>query len=177
MANKTSDRSAWVRHALERYEGALIRYAMSITRDPEQARDVVQDTFLRMCKADRKEIEAKLAQWLFTVCRNRAFDIRKKEGRMEPLGEREMETHASPRPGPRAVASSNEAHRLVLDTVATLPDNQREVFRLKFNDEMTYSEICELTGLTYSNVRYIVHTSLKTLREKLRGHIDLAREI
>src|SRR5689334_8392868 len=92
----------WVRAALDRYSGPLTRYALLITGNLEQARDVVQDTFIRLCAEDRTRIEPHLAPWLFTVCRNRALDVQRKERRLNPLPETHMHAEASPDPSPAA---------------------------------------------------------------------------
>src|SRR5262245_31996004 len=83
-------KSTWIAEALNRHEKHLVRYATSILGDLERAREVVQDTFLRLCKEDPARIGSHLAQWLFTVCRNLAFDVRKKETRMSPLTDPDM---------------------------------------------------------------------------------------
>jgi len=49
-----------------------------ITGDIEQAREVVQDTFLKLCRQKPAQIRNYLAQWLYTVCRNRALDVLRK---------------------------------------------------------------------------------------------------
>ena len=50
-----------------------------------------------------------------------------------------------------------------------LPDNQQEVVRLKFQNEMTYQEIADVTGLSVTNVGFLLHTALKRLRELLQS--------
>ncbi len=71
---------------MERFERPLVAYAARITGDVESGRDVVQDAFLRLCH-EGPGVRDHLAQWLYTVCRNRALDIRRKEHRMTPLTE------------------------------------------------------------------------------------------
>lgn len=54
MGEPVQTHSAWIRSALEQYEAPLVRYAARLLRgDANRARDVVQDTFMRMCQADR----------------------------------------------------------------------------------------------------------------------------
>ncbi|MCZ6484439.1 MAG: sigma factor [Acidobacteria bacterium] len=60
----SSGQSEWIRSALARYEGPLTRYAAHLTGDIERARDVVQDTFLRLCSQKRSWVDDHLAQWL-----------------------------------------------------------------------------------------------------------------
>jgi hypothetical protein len=52
---ETVTRVEWVREAMGRHEAALLRYAQSLTGDPELARDVVQDTFLKLCEQEPEE--------------------------------------------------------------------------------------------------------------------------
>ena len=81
----SAGKEGWIASALARFESPLLHYAAHITRDMELARDVVQDTFLQLCLADRARIEPALAGWLFAVCRNRALNVCRKEARMTTL--------------------------------------------------------------------------------------------
>src|SRR5436189_2042695 len=77
------DGQQWIRQAVDRFEGPLTLYAARLLGgDVERARDVVQDTFLRLWESDRASVDGHLAQWLYRVCRNRALDVRRKERRM-----------------------------------------------------------------------------------------------
>ncbi len=159
--------SDWIAEALARFEGPLIRYALRFTRDIEEARDVVQDTFLRLCRADRAEVEDRLAAWLYTVCRNRALDIYRKEHRMDTLGEAAIATHARAAPAPEVLAEQRDTHRRALAALGGLSHNQQEVVRLKFQAGLSYREISEVTGLSVSNVGYLIHTAIHRLRAQL----------
>jgi RNA polymerase sigma-70 factor (ECF subfamily) len=152
-------KSRWIVEALELHESSLIRYARWILQDLESAREVVQETFLRLCKEDPARVEGHLAQWLFTVCRNLAFDARKKEARMTPLGDTEI-----------AVAPDMEDRRAVsqiLQVVETLPKNQREVIYLKFQCDLSYKEISEITKLSVTNVGFLIHSAVRAIRKQM----------
>jgi len=164
-----TNKADWVHSALRQFEGPLTRYAAQITGDVERARDVVQDTFVRLCAEEPGRLEGRLAEWLFTVCRNRALDVRRKEGRMTPLSEIELETCESREPSPAAAAEQRESAGQVLRMMATLPPNQREVIRLKFQNGLSYKEISGITNLSVSNVGFLIHTAIKSLREQLRA--------
>ena len=79
----------WVRAVVARYERPLVSYAAHLAGDVERARDVVQETFVRLCDASRAQVEPRLPQWLFTVSRNLALDARRKEKRMRLLSQNE----------------------------------------------------------------------------------------
>ncbi len=157
----------WVRAAVARFEAPLTLYAARLLGDAETARDVVQDTFLRLCVQDRAAIESRLAEWLFTVCRNRALDVLRKESRMTRLSDEQVDRRPAPDPGPAAVAERREAAARVLVLLAALPPSQREVIRLKFQNGFSYQEISRISGHSVSNVGYLIHVGLKSLRHQL----------
>jgi len=171
--NTKDSQAEWVREVMDRQAGPLTRYAATITRDVERARDVVQDTFARLCAEDRARLEPHLAEWLFTVCRNRALDVLRKENRMTALSEAELETHPSAGPSPAHEAERRDTHNHVLEALATLPRNQQEVVRLKFQNGLSYAEISRITQLTVTNVGFLIHTAIKTLRHRLQTETDL----
>jgi RNA polymerase sigma-70 factor (ECF subfamily) len=73
MADQRSTaEAAWIESVLEDYEGRLTRYALRLTGEIETARDVVQETFLRLCRQRRGDVEGHVAEWLYRVARNLA---------------------------------------------------------------------------------------------------------
>lgn len=161
------DGDAWVRDAVSRFEGPLSLYARRLLNDAEAARDVVQDVFLRLCARPRGEVDGHLAEWLFTVCRNRALDVLRKEHRMTRLHDEQVDRCLSPSPGPHDVAEVHDLGARVLSLLETLPPNQREVIRLKFQNGFSYQEISRISGHSVSNVGYLIHAGIKTLRGRL----------
>ena len=173
MTNEPS-KLEWMRSVVERYEGPLVRYARRITGDTERARDVVQDTFMRLCAEERNRVEGHLAEWLFTVCRNRAVDVRRKESRMSALTKEQM-THCESRDSvPSAGLELRETMSQILRVLDTIPENQQEVIRLKFQNGFSYREISGVTGLSVSNVGFLIHTGLKSIRQRIRTESGLA---
>lgn len=178
--NQPDDRlsnAAWIRKMLLDYEQALVRYAFGITGDLENARDVVQDAFLKLCRANRAKVRDRMPAWLYRVCRNRAFDVRKKEGRMQPLHEEQLADLPSQRPGPSAQAEREESRRLVLAVLNELPADQREACRLKFNDELTYREIGRVMGKSAGTVSSLLAGALNTIRKRLGAGLEPAPEV
>jgi RNA polymerase sigma factor (sigma-70 family) len=165
--NLTTDDGPWVRGAVARFERPLTLYAARLLGDAEAARDVVQETFLRLCVQDRAAIEPRLAEWLFTVCRNRALDVLRKESRMTQLSDEQVHRCLTSDPSPPDVAEHRESAARVLDLLESLPDSQREVIRLKFQNGFSYREISRISGQSVTNVGYLIHVGLKTLRGQL----------
>ncbi|MCP4599166.1 MAG: sigma-70 family RNA polymerase sigma factor [Proteobacteria bacterium] len=174
MAHDLLTKRDWIYEALERFERPLLRHALRITGDIEVARDVVQDTFLKLCKADQAQIEGHLAAWLFTVCRNRALDIQKKERRMGRL--EDVSAIADSRAGPGDMAAKSEALNLISEVLESLSEQQRDAFRLKFEDQLTYREIGQVMGKSLGTVSKLITTALLAVRGRMKACEKLAGE-
>jgi RNA polymerase sigma-70 factor (ECF subfamily) len=145
--------------ALGRYEGPLLRYAVRLLGDTETARDVVQDCFLRLCQ--QGALDGHVQEWLFTVCRRRAIDHLRRNGRMRRLDDREPAVEMDD-----AVARRDEQATL-MGLVHRLPARQQEVLLLKFQEGLSYKQISAITRTSVGNVGYLLHHALRTLRSQL----------
>lgn len=167
----------WLPALVRRFELPLLQYAARIVRCPERARDVVQDTFLRLLEhgpgaavlADGNAA----ARWLFTVCRNRALDVCRKENRMTYLDQDADREPPDPDPGPAEQLARKETAGMLLRLVESLPPRQQEVVQLKFQNGLSYQEISQITQLSVSNVGFLLHRALRALRER---HAQFAHE-
>ena len=92
------------------FESPLIGYAATILNDPDRARDVVQDTFIRLCQQDPGKVRDHLKSWLFTVCRNRALDLLRKDKRTQSARRQPVATcRGSQRSNPMRKPTSTNA--------------------------------------------------------------------
>ena len=144
--------------AVARHQAPLLRYAARLTGDADRARDIVQDTFVKLMAQPPGAVDGHLAEWLFTVCRHRALDVLRKEGRMKSLDS--LPAGALP----AATLERAETHDTLLRLLVLLPANQQEVVRLKFQNGFSYQEISRITALSVSNVGFLLHTALSRLR-------------
>jgi RNA polymerase sigma-70 factor (ECF subfamily) len=136
----------------------------------------VQDTFLRLCRERPEQLNSHLTEWLFTVCRNRALDVRRKESRTRALTDIDLSSRPSNDPSPAVAAEQRETTGDVLRALDELPANQQEVIRLKFQNELSYREISRITHLSVSNVGFLIHTGIKTLRQRVRDLEGVSHE-
>ncbi|QHI69768.1 RNA polymerase sigma factor [Tichowtungia aerotolerans] len=159
------DKETWILSLVRRYERPLCSYAYGLLRNLEWARDAVQDSFLRLCGQKPAKLKGREAPWLFRVCRNRSLDILRKEKPSEPLSESPETVTDDPTPDQQT--EQNDLIALLPRFLAKLSKNQQEVIRLKFQQQLSYREIAQCTQLSESNVGYLLHTGLKTLREQM----------
>ena len=166
-SNSHSETSDWINTVVQQYERPLVRYAAQIVGDLERGRDVAQDTFLRLCKQDREQLDGHLVEWLYTVCRNRALDVRRKESRMKSMTAEQTIVQPSRGTDQADLSEQQDTTARVLEFVDRLSENQREVVRLKFQHGLSYKEIAAVTELSVTNVGYLIHTAIKKLRVEL----------
>ncbi len=151
---------------LARYEGRLLRYACGLVGDLDEARDVVQETFLRSLRARDLPAGDALAPWLFAVCRNCALDTRRRRASRASRHARKtaMQTMIPPASElPLEPAESGELRAIV----ARLPADQRELIRLKFQEGLTYRQMAQVTGRSASTVGQLLHEALEAIRSAL----------
>jgi RNA polymerase sigma-70 factor (ECF subfamily) len=151
---------------LSRYESPLLRFVSRYA--PHAAQDLVQEVFLRLVRESESVRDVdNLSAWLYRVARNLAIDeSRKEERRMKRhqlVALPERQAPASP------AAERRETAELVSAKLMALPEKQRDVLILKIQEEKSYREISEVTGLTTSYVGYLIHQGLKTLARELRA--------
>lgn len=166
MNRASPDESAtdFVQAAVVEFQTPLTRYAARLVGDPDRARDIVQDTFVKLMAQSSEGLNGHLAEWLFTVCRHRALDVLRKEGRMRRFEDGQVERVTADEPRPSRAIESAEIQEAVLRLIDLLPPNQQEVIRLKFQNGFSYKEISRITTLSVSNVGVLIHHAVARLR-------------
>ena len=168
MDGTPDGRAAWIEDALARHEGRLVDYAARrLGGDVHRARDAVQETFLRLCAARREEVDGHLQAWLYTVCRRLCVDVLRREDRMHPTETELLDATTGREADPAAAVETRDQASRALGVLAALPANQREVVELRFRHGLSYAEIAAVTGLSSTNVGFLLHVGLKSLRARL----------
>ncbi len=165
--SKAKKKAEWVQTALERFERPLLQYSLSIVQDLDRAKDIVQETFMRMHTQEQANIEGHLSQWLFTVCRNCSLKSLKKEDRYIYVEHSEFEHRVVENVTPLQEMARRETVERLMEHVKTLPRNQQEVVRLRFHGNHSYQEISQITGLSVGNVGFILNAAMRNLRVKM----------
>jgi len=156
---------------MERHYRRLYRIVVSYVRDPEEALDGVQETFVKAyCHAARWDGQAEVGAWLTRIAVNEAIDRYRRRRRhavsFEPLAD-----NAPPARGDdpdRTLRRREDAERLD-QALLTLPERQRAVFVLRHHEEMTLDEIGRTLGLRMGTVKSCLHRAVRHLRERLGG--------
>ena len=156
----------------ESLESPLLAYAYRLTKSVEVAQDLVQESFLKLQEHFHKVKEPK--PWLYRTVHNLAVNHHRKTHRMVTMQHQdkegdlvEMETKDDGMLPDESIVHQ-EALGMVRLSLETLDLRSRELVRLKFEENMTYRQIAEKTGLSVSNVGYVLHHAVKSLSIELK---------
>lgn len=171
---------------VERYGRRLFWSCLRLLGDPDEAEDVVQESFVRAYQHLAEYDPARrFYTWIFAIARNRCLNLlrrRKTWGfrRIDPGGEAHDEAAAAASPpsaaGPELVSPDDAAAgvegRELADALAaclaTLPEEQRECFDLRHGEEFAYAEIAAVVGVPVGTVM----SRLARAREKMRACLE-----
>ena len=152
-------------------ESALLSYALRLTGERAIAEDIVQDAFMKLHAQFEQVREPR--RWLYRTVHNLALNQRRDERKIVSLeaqgasGATSQGDTSDPDPLPDEQIIRWEGIGLVRLSVAGLDERSRELIHLKFDENLSYKQISERTGLTVSHVGYLLHHALKAVAAEL----------
>jgi RNA polymerase sigma-70 factor (ECF subfamily) len=152
---------------VEEHYDSVYRFARRLLGNPEEARDVTQEAFLRLAGERRPLPGEAVKRWLFTVVRNLCIDLLRKQSRHRAASIESAENDLSP--------SRGEAIDAVRDAVARLDVDHREVLILREFEGMTYAEIAAVLGCPEGTVKSRIARARTLLRDLLVEYREAAR--
>jgi RNA polymerase sigma-70 factor (ECF subfamily) len=157
------------------YEQRIFRFHLVSVRDRDVAQTLTQDTFLRAWNARASfRGDCAISTWLMRIALNLVRDHTRtdrfrfwKRVSETAVDVSDISSHVPHRDSSlesRLIA--NEQLTLVWESVAQLSERQRNVFLLRFLDELELSEIANITGLPVSTVKTHLYRALATIRSR-----------
>lgn len=171
---RDGDRAAF-RELVERTQGRAFALAFRVLRDEEQARDVVQDAFLKAYGSlDRFEGRSSFYTWLYRIVMNLCLDRKRRERssrRVDWSEEVERELPADPEspaaPDPGVALERSQLRAELSRAIAQLPDDARRTLELREIDGLSYQEIAQCLGVPKGTVMSRLHYARRRVRQAL----------
>ena len=158
-----SEKERRFQEAVRQHEAKLLGYAAFLLHgDVSRAQDVVQDCFFKLWQADMAKLEGHEAAWLFKVCRNRVYELVRKDRRLSFLGEKMDEEIPDEQEACPWIADDHERLKHCMER---LTPRRQELIRLKFFGNLSYKEMAKLCGCTVNHIGVQLHNAIQTLRK------------
>ncbi|NUR05209.1 MAG: sigma-70 family RNA polymerase sigma factor [Streptomyces sp.] len=162
-------RQAFAEHVLPEVE-VLLRVAMTLTAQPADAEDLVQDTLLRAYRSVDRFDGRHPRAWLLTIMRNAEVN-RHRRRRPHLLDDPDTDLDrlavADPQAAPEELVIGEVFDEVVDAAFAELPDKHRQVVRLVDVDGLSYGEAAQLLGVPEGTVMSRLHRARKRIRIRL----------
>lgn len=161
---------------VHRYEAKVYSLALKMLRNPEDAEDVLQDTFLRAYRGIKSfQGNSTISTWIYRITANSALmRLRRKHlptVSIDDADEREAPINiADWAPGPVEQLLTKETQQAMNEAVEALPPEFRQVFILRDVEEMSNSEVAEVLDLSVAAVKSRLHRARLKVRDRLAGY-------
>lgn len=150
--------------SVDQYSDNIYRFALKNLRDTEKAKDIVQDTFMKLWVRVEDVNFEKVKSYLFTSAYHSMVDLSRKEKRVGEYNEAKVKKlgHSE---------QYSDAKEILDAAVAKLPDIQRQMILLRDYEGYSYEEIGEITNLNESQVKVYIFRARKFLKDYI-GNIE-----
>jgi RNA polymerase sigma-70 factor, ECF subfamily len=152
--------------------------AFRLTSHEEDARDVVQEAYLRAWKAiGRFRGDSQFTTWLYRITANTAYTHVQKRRRLRtiPLDDIHDPTETRLDSSPEIVADSTAGLEDLAAALARLPDTLRQIIVLKDVYDLPHEAIAHETGISVAAAKVRLHRARKRLRDLLYDGVDPGR--
>ena len=164
-----------------RYQARAVNYLNRLLRNVDEAHELAQEVFLRVYRAlDRFDPRYRFSTWFFRVAQNAAIDrIRKR--RLITVSLNRPETGSSEGGdwelpsgdrGPYGDLRNRERQDAIVDAIAGLKEEYRELIELRHFAELSYDEIAELKGMPLGTVKNKLFRGRQMLKSKLSDFLS-----
>jgi RNA polymerase sigma factor (sigma-70 family) len=153
----------------DRHHQALYRYCLSVTRNPDDARDALQSTFEKALRAmPSQRVEGGLRAWLFSIARNESLSVIAKRDAAVPAGDAPwLDEQTSP--DAATEAASRERLRQLSHDLGQLPERQREALVMREMGGLEYAEIGVALAMSAPAARQAVYEGRTALLDLSAG--------
>jgi len=161
---------------IDMYQHRLMRYLTHLTGRKDEAEDLFQEVWLRVLRSGSSyNGTAPFDSWLFTIARNLFFDLKRRHRPVVSLEEMNQTEDglslfevAEGRPSPLEQFQTLEDTNSLNRAIVALSAEQREVLRLRYQEELALNEIAFLTHASLSTVKSRVYRAVAALKSQLQ---------
>lgn len=152
---------------VEKYAEKLYTQIRRLVLNHDDANDVLQNTYIKAWRALPKfRQDANIYTWLYRIATNESITFLQKKKNNVRLSETDLAYTLQSDP----YFNGTQAQTKLMAAIHKLPEKQREVFMLRYFDEMNYRDIAEMLGTSEGALKASYHHAVKKISEKLKGN-------
>lgn len=172
---RRGDRSAFG-ELVKRYQAKAYRLALRFTGSPEEAQEVLQETFLNAFRSlDSFRAESAFSSWLYRITVNAAL-MHLRKGRAGPprvaLDDLPASIGLVGGEWPDAATDRREIAAVLSKALDEMPEMVRAVFVLRDVEDLSTEQVAEILEITIPTVKTRLHRARLLLRERLARHFE-----
>lgn len=172
--HKAMNRTIHTNELISRYQEPLYWHIRRLVVNHEDARDLLQDTFLQAFRSMDQLREQKAAKsWLYRIATNLCYRHLQRN-RIVPLSTEELSAHLLEQlEASSYVDFERDAELRFQQALLRLSEQQRTVFTLRYYDEMSYDEIAQIVDSTPGSLRVSYHQAVERIKSILRTEHEI----
>ena len=156
------------RELIETYQKPVYQVIRRMVLIHEDADDLTQNTFIKAYKAlDRFEGNSSLFTWLYRIATNESLTFLEKKKKRYFFSLDDHQEKLESYVDSSAVISGDEIQVKLQKSLLKLPDKQRLVFHLKYEEDLSYEEISKITGTSVGALKASYHHAVKKIEQEL----------
>ncbi|MFV0393514.1 MAG: RNA polymerase sigma factor [Coprobacillaceae bacterium] len=154
------------------YKDQLFLFAMTLVKNPVDAEEVVQETFVIVSsQIGTLKDEKRFHSWIFKICYNQSMLIHRKNKRSAVLTEEfDLEVEIEDKETPRETYRKKEIIEFIQKEIENLPKTLSWTAQLYYLDSMSVKEIAEILDIPESTVKNRIMRSKKLIKQKLEKY-------
>ena len=167
---------------VQRFTGRIYNVALRVTGRPDEAEEVLQETFINACRGvENFQGRSSLSTWLYRIATNNGLmRLRRRQVPSASLEAFSLDPEAEFRPrqledwawNPEAVTLTDELRQVMDEAVASFPDSLRTAFILRDLEGLSTKEAAEVLGISPGSLKVRLHRARLMLREYLANYFD-----
>lgn len=158
-----------------RYKGKVYAIAYSITKNREEALDIVQEAFTKVFKhLEKFKGDSSFYTWLYRITMNLCIDLTRRSARGQSMqyidGQRDIKDDRFPMDNPSENLIRKEMMDRLMATIEQLPHYHRQVIMMREIGGMSYEEIAKATKVSKGTIMSRLFHARRKIREKMERY-------
>lgn len=170
LLKDTATQDAGYRLLVRTYSKQLYWQIRKMVIDHEDTDDVLQNVFVKVFKGFHNfKADSKLSTWLFRIAYNESLTFLTKKAKHAKVSNQELQEHLVNSLEADVYFNGDEIQLTLQKALAKLPDRQKEIFNMRYYDDLMFQDIAAILGLTEGAVKSSYHIAAKKVEEFVKN--------